>query len=66
VNWLSKAILHWGNTINMSLGYEIYKEEDAISLCEECYLPERSMDMLNAQFIADVICKGCRCSLPIK
>lgn len=66
MNWLTKAILYWGNTINTSLGYEIYTETVDLILCEDCYLPEKSKDMFSAQFIADVVCNGCRCSLSSK
>ena len=66
MNWLSKAILYWGNTINTSLGYEIYKEMAASNFCEDCYVPEKARNMLDTELITDLICNGCKCSLSTK
>jgi hypothetical protein len=61
---LTDAILHWGNTINMSLGYEISQEMPAKNLCENCHIPEKVQCMLSTELIFDFACKGCQCPIP--
>jgi len=69
-NWLTKAILWHGNTINASLGYEIYTEPLDRNVCESCHIIKKTPDLvfneMDKQLISSIICPGCQCALPAK
>ena len=72
MNVIMKAMLWWGNTINSSMGYEIFEEKPvAACVCSNCHqINDKARNIalqeLNEGLLNSILCQGCYCPTAAK